>query len=262
MAKWRAHQKRMWILENVEWLSQWKGVDLENAPHIKGNYMGLDLSISSTGYVVFNEENELIDKGSFGESSYYSHWQQLYRMNKDMRELLDEYEPSLIAYEAVRSQRHFTGLRAMCFANAVFYLNYNRSNEEPESETYDSPLLLPFTPGQIKKHATDDYRADKSEVMKWANNFGLDTDVDDISDAFGAADMARQLIMMAGDIYQIQVGKEFDNKRVREWLKKYQNGFSRPDMAENIISYLEKTTLMKENLKRDYAKTAKKIREE
>lgn len=145
--------------------------------------IGLDPGTATTGFgiIKYNEnEYELLDYGCITTTMAHSLAQRLNQISKDLQEIVDQWQPDIIAIEEIFFSKNIK--TAMTVAHARGALMQKLSSEGYE--------ICEYKPQQIKEAVCGYGRADKTQVQKMVQLL-LKMDhlprPDDAADALGAA---------------------------------------------------------------------------
>lgn len=145
--------------------------------------LGIDPGTATTGYGLINckgEEIEVLDFGSIKTSSDSETEYRLEEIHKDIKSLIDKYEPEALSIESVYFFQNAKSAIPVGQARGVAML----TAVENDLEVYE------FTPLQIKMAMTGYGRAKKKQVQKMVKeHLGLEKvpKPNDAADALGAA---------------------------------------------------------------------------
>ena len=180
--KWSAGQQRHMLHENYKlWNEKFADDEGEGA-------IGLDFSMTATGFVHLDVDGELIEhttiktKAKDGTTA-----QRLNMITAKLREQLQDQKPKVIGYESVNVQTHVTALKALSRVSGAFF-------QVMADYTDQVPYLMSANVSTLKKAATNDVKAQKSHMLmevyiKWDERM----DTDDEADAFVCAKLGSKI---------------------------------------------------------------------
>lgn len=180
-------------------------------------YMGIDPSISSTGICIIN------DRGTIQHCQSLNHTlddpYRLAYIYDSLMSIYENYKPDYICYERQVPQMRFNTnasaivpLAELAGILKLSFLHYRR---------YGYPhVICRYPPEDIKRFATGNSRASKEEMMdavpesqmKKIKAFVPEWSVNDVADAYHAADLCRVLIKGSSQSINKPLinGKEYD----------------------------------------------------
>ena len=148
--------------------------------------LGLDPSLTSTGYCITNKYRKVIDYGVVKTNSNNLLCVRVYKITNKIEKIIKEYTPNMITCEDQFAGKNYNTLKKLSHVRGqMMYL----------ASKHKLPMYI-YTPGQIKKAIANHGRASKEKVANaLRNRYGqlienVEIDLvkkDNISDAIGAA---------------------------------------------------------------------------
>ena len=126
--------------------------------------LGIDPGIASTGYGLIDVsggETRLIGYGVISTSPREAHVARLKTIYADVSELIDRYEPDIVAPEAIYQSRNLKSLADVSEAIGVISLAAGNSNRD----------IVKFTPLKVKSTIVGYGKAKKEQVQLMVSNF-------------------------------------------------------------------------------------------
>lgn len=222
MAKSKAAKVREWIHHNFTLLD-------DTVKKLKGRkyILGMDFSITSTGYVVLDLDGNLVESGEVKTSVDDGTIQQrLWKISEEFTKIVKKYPCVIFSYEMISV---FTNPQSAVKLAMVLAQAYNSLADN--LNTY--PYVVSLATTSLKKAATGNGRADKNLILKAVlKNWGEDFESDDVADAYVAGRVALDIIA-AKEIYfklHKKYGEDLD-QFLRD-LKKFRHDELQPLLEE------------------------------
>jgi Holliday junction resolvasome RuvABC endonuclease subunit len=203
-------QKRAQMERTIRWL----GKKLPRSEPTVA--IGIDLSYTATGYCVYTDEG-VVEMGTFGTQSDFGTDRERNRYLYDQFvELFEEFKPSVVAMEAITVWKNPAATHKLIYCESAMYHAMVDCGID---------VLFKLITNQIKKIATGEIKASKSQVLKGVLlNHGVDAADDNQADAFCAA-LAAYSVREVVHQFETEADKwddhdkfllEFDKKRLHE----------------------------------------------
>jgi Holliday junction resolvasome RuvABC endonuclease subunit len=254
--KMTAAQKRRWIDYNFELFEE----RYRQHPYI----IGMDFSLSSTGYVVLDSKTgALVEQGEIKTSTTDGTLRErLFKIYEDFSSLLEKYPASVISYEMISVFSNPTSAIRLAMVLGLMYLCVSKQFEEP-------PYIISAATTSLKKAATGNGRSDKNLILKAVfKNWNVDLNSDDVADAYVAARLAYEAHKVKG-LYQRardESGKDLDaflldvgKGRVEGMADMLKAEGVSPHMYEVVISLMGSKNQAQENDYEFYKETWEEI---
>jgi Holliday junction resolvasome RuvABC endonuclease subunit len=256
MATYSAYQKRKIIHELAKYIDD-KDLD--------GYTLGLDISLTKTGVAILDENGEYVESKLIRTyTSTGTIPQRLKKIQNELKEVLDIYEPKIICWESLRVGRNMDSFKKLSMVLASMMLTKTFRKVDVD------PLLFWFGNSQIKS-AVSGSNGDKNVVLKnLLKKWGIDVDKDDKADATIAAKLgynskvfSKRLVeyIESKDVKMYNLLLDIDKRRKQEFEDKIDDLDS--DVVDCIFKKFKGQTgldYIEMNNRDDYDRIRKKIK--
>lgn len=188
--------------------------------------LALDPSRDKPGYAIMRD-GAPIGWGSWDHEDKSKNRQyKLMYMAEKVRKIINEYEPQLVFFEATRSSRNFTGVRATANAVGALLAGINFSISRPQA--------LPISVSNVRKILNVNISGKPVDTIEDFFDVDLKGD-EDAADALGVGVAAYALFDLIHDLSDF-VGPKYDEARFSAAYHKYVSKGFRQEGAAGIIS--------------------------
>lgn len=180
-----AAQQRAWIDYNFKFLIE----NIQDLPFV----LGLDFSLTSTGYVVLDSKTgEMVRHGTVQTGTKDGTvLERLGKIRAEFEDIVNGLQMSILGYEMVSVGTNLQAMAKLAMVQSQMYGVLANTNEVP-------PYVISIAATSLKKAALGSGKGDKNLMLKAVyKNWKQDFQSDDEADAYVAARVAFELTKIA-----------------------------------------------------------------